>query len=208
MGGGSLVGGCLAAGLLDQLRLPRLPRGRSARAPRSSRAAGNATVSSSATSGVLGDGDPRHLRRRALTRGGFPPDPLPGSQRARGGALQGALTAVTRSTSKTPSTLRTVCRTAPRCAGSASSKVNRLTAHAVAAGLHRRRQDVDPLVGQRLGDVGEQAVPVERLDLDGDEEHRAGVRRPTPPRPAARACAAGRRRWCSRSGARSPRRRG
>ena len=36
--------------------------------------------------------------------------------------------AVTRSTSKTPSTLRTVCSTAPRWVGSASSKVNRLIA--------------------------------------------------------------------------------
>ena len=99
--------------------------------------------------------------------------------------------AVTRSTSKTPSTLRTVCS---RCQVRRVGQLEGEPAdrHPVAAGLHRRGQDVHPLVGQRPGDVGEQPVPVERLDLDGDQEHRARRAAPTRPRPAARACAAGR----------------
>ena len=46
--------------------------------------------------------------------------------------------------------------------------------HPVAGGGDRRGEDVHPLVGEHPGDVGEQLVPVERLDLDGDQEHRAG----------------------------------
>ena len=34
------------------------------------------------------------------------------------------------------------------------------------------------LVGQHPGDVGQQPRPVERLDLDGDQEHRGRGRRP------------------------------
>ncbi|MCO5556192.1 hypothetical protein L7F22_009736 [Adiantum nelumboides] len=49
---------------------------------------------------------------------------------------------------------------------------------AVAGGGRRRREDVDLLVGEHLRDVGEQPVPVERLDLDGDQEHRLRRHRP------------------------------
>src|SRR3954454_767050 len=40
----------------------------------------------------------------------------------------------------------------------------------VAPGRRVRRQDVDVLVGQHRRDIGEQSRPVERLDLDGDDE--------------------------------------
>jgi Domain of Unknown Function (DUF349) len=50
--------------------------------------------------------------------------------------------------------------------------------HPVPAGRHRGGQDVDVLVGQHPGHVGEQPGPVERLHLDGDQEHRALGRGP------------------------------
>jgi len=43
----------------------------------------------------------------------------------------------------------------------------------VPAGGHGSGQDVDVLVGQHPGHVGEQPGPVQRLDLDGDQEDRA-----------------------------------
>src|SRR5699024_3948080 len=48
----------------------------------------------------------------------------------------------------------------------------------VPRGLHRRGQDVDLLVGEHLGHIRQQAVPVQRLDTDRHEEHRPGLRRP------------------------------
>src|SRR5690606_34853504 len=50
--------------------------------------------------------------------------------------------------------------------------------HAVAARLDRGREDVDVVVRQHPGDVGEQAGTVERLDLDLDEEGALAVQRP------------------------------
>ena len=50
--------------------------------------------------------------------------------------------------------------------------------HPIPARRHRRGQDVDVLVREHPGHVGEQPGPVERLDLDGHEEHRAVARRP------------------------------
>src|SRR5690606_22731124 len=49
---------------------------------------------------------------------------------------------------------------------------------AFGAGRHRGRQDVDVLVGQDSRDVGEQPRAVERLDLDGHQEHAVGGGRP------------------------------
>ena len=48
----------------------------------------------------------------------------------------------------------------------------------VAGGLDGRRQDVDVLVGQDAGDVRQQPGPVQRLDLDGDQEDRGLGGRP------------------------------
>jgi hypothetical protein len=48
----------------------------------------------------------------------------------------------------------------------------------VPAGRDRGGQDVDVLIGQHPGHVGEQPGPVERLHLDGDQEDRALGRRP------------------------------
>ena len=50
---------------------------------------------------------------------------------------------------------------------------------------HRRGQDVHVLVGDGPGDVGEQAGPVQRLDLDGHQEQRALAWATSAPRPAA-----------------------
>ena len=37
-------------------------------------------------------------------------------------------------------------------------------------GVDRRRQDADALVGQHAADVGQQAMPVQRLDLNRHDE--------------------------------------
>ena len=50
--------------------------------------------------------------------------------------------------------------------------------HPVSRGGHRGAEDVDVLVGQGPGDVGQQAGPVEGLDLDGHQEDRVVARRP------------------------------
>jgi hypothetical protein len=50
--------------------------------------------------------------------------------------------------------------------------------HPIPAGRHRRGQDVDVLVREHPGHVGEQPGPVERLHLDGHQEHRAVARCP------------------------------
>jgi hypothetical protein len=50
--------------------------------------------------------------------------------------------------------------------------------HPIPAGRHRRGQDIDVLVRQHPGHVREQPGPVERLHLDGHQEHRAVARRP------------------------------
>ena len=50
--------------------------------------------------------------------------------------------------------------------------------HPIPAGRHGRGQDIDVLIRQHPGHVGEQPGPVERLHLDGHEEHRAVAWRP------------------------------
>ena len=50
--------------------------------------------------------------------------------------------------------------------------------HPVIRRRDRRRQDVDLLVGEHARHIGEQPVPIQRLDLDGDQEHRRRGRRP------------------------------
>jgi hypothetical protein len=50
--------------------------------------------------------------------------------------------------------------------------------HPIPAGRHGRGQDIDVLVRKHPGHVGEKPGPVERLHLDGHEEHRAVARRP------------------------------
>jgi hypothetical protein len=50
--------------------------------------------------------------------------------------------------------------------------------HPIPAGRHGRGQDVDVLVRKHPGHVGQQPGPVERLHLDGHQEHRAVARRP------------------------------
>src|SRR5262249_57291683 len=48
----------------------------------------------------------------------------------------------------------------------------------VPGGGHRRGQDVDVLVGDGTGDVGQEPGPVQGLHLDPDEEHRVLGGRP------------------------------
>src|SRR5215475_8415206 len=51
--------------------------------------------------------------------------------------------------------------------------------YAVSVRGHIRRQDVDLLVGERTGHVGQQLLPIERLDRNRDEELRPAGRLPT-----------------------------
>jgi hypothetical protein len=67
-----------------------------------------------------------------------------------------------------------------RCPGSPISKVKRAGRHPVARrGLHGCRQDVDVVIGDHPGDVREQPVAVEGLDLEWYEENAARLTGPT-----------------------------
>ena len=77
-------------------------------------------------------------------------------------------------------------RTVSRCLASAISKVKRVLATRLRAVCEVGAEDVHVRVGQHHGDVGEEAGPVERLDLDVDQEAWTGRWGPTRPRAASR----------------------
>src|SRR5512133_335724 len=52
------------------------------------------------------------------------------------------------------------------------------SADAVLCGVQGRRQDIDVLVRQRARDVGQEPIPVKRLNLNRHEERALGMRRP------------------------------